>query len=117
MSREQELSPQVQHASWHSKGGAEDQNVSDDYTKHRQLRCGSAGPVLLVRLGVGYVIAGQYAGWNFGLAQAGRLRRPRRRPATFAPGPAPVRPVRPTHTTCSDTSPARTGDRTTVVRA
>ncbi|WOC63387.1 ethanolamine permease (plasmid) [Paenarthrobacter sp. AT5] len=39
--------------------------------KHRQLRRGTAGPVLLIGLGVGYVIAGQYAGWNFGLAQAG----------------------------------------------
>ncbi|TLM83711.1 ethanolamine permease [Pseudarthrobacter sp. NamE2] len=71
MSKEQQLPPQQHQATKHAKGGVEYQKVSDDYMKNRQLRRGSAGPVLLVGLGVGYVIAGQYAGWNFGLGEAG----------------------------------------------
>lgn len=71
MSKEQQVAPPVQPATRHTTRGVEYQNVSDDYMKNRQLRRGTAGPVLLVGLGVGYVIAGQYAGWNFGLAQAG----------------------------------------------
>jgi ethanolamine permease len=37
----------------------------------RQLRQGAAGWVLLAGLGVAYVISGDYAGWNFGLAEGG----------------------------------------------
>ncbi|MDN3612260.1 ethanolamine permease [Vibrio ostreicida] len=41
------------------------------YLAKRQLKRGSAGWVLLAGLGVSYVISGDFAGWNFGLAQAG----------------------------------------------
>ena len=37
----------------------------------RQLQSGAAGWVLLAGLGVAYVISGDYAGWNFGLAEGG----------------------------------------------
>ncbi|MGP4110865.1 ethanolamine permease [Streptomyces sp. 4N509B] len=43
----------------------------DAYLRRRQLRTGSAGPVLLTGLGVAYVVSGDYAGWNFGLAEGG----------------------------------------------
>lgn len=55
----------------HIAGGVEYQTVGDDYLRKRQLRRGTAGPVLLIGLGVGYVIAGDYAGWNFGIGEAG----------------------------------------------
>ncbi|MGH8793499.1 MAG: ethanolamine permease [Stackebrandtia sp.] len=42
-----------------------------DYFEHRKLRRGAAGWVLLAGLGVSYVISGDFAGWNFGLAQGG----------------------------------------------
>ncbi|MFC9433332.1 ethanolamine permease [Nocardia sp. NPDC057030] len=42
-----------------------------DYLAKRTLRSGSAGWVLLAGLGVSYVISGDYAGWNSGLAQGG----------------------------------------------
>ena len=45
--------------------------VSGDYLAARELRKGSAGWVLLAGLGVSFVISGDYAGWNFGLAQGG----------------------------------------------
>ncbi|MCT2593418.1 ethanolamine permease [Streptomyces sp. N2-109] len=53
-------------------GGA-DSTISpeDDYLKRRALRRGSAGWLLLTGLGVAYVVSGDYAGWNFGLAEAG----------------------------------------------
>src|ERR1700760_3731404 len=35
------------------------------------LREGTLGPLLLSGLGVSYVIAGDYGGWNFGLAAGG----------------------------------------------
>ncbi|HEX3846290.1 MAG TPA: amino acid permease [Steroidobacteraceae bacterium] len=38
---------------------------------HTGLRRGTLGPVLLSALGVSYVIAGDYAGWNLGLASGG----------------------------------------------
>lgn len=47
------------------------ENVSQDYFRSRELKKGAAGWVLLVGLGVAYVISGDYAGWNFGLAQGG----------------------------------------------
>lgn len=47
------------------------QSVNEAYFQERQLKKGAAGWVLLVGLGVSYVISGDYAGWNFGLAQGG----------------------------------------------
>lgn len=44
---------------------------TDDYLERRRLRTGAAGWVLLAGLGVSYVISGDYAGWNFGLAEGG----------------------------------------------
>ncbi|NRC16229.1 ethanolamine permease [Pseudomonas aeruginosa] len=51
--------------------GVDFESVDADYFQHRQLKKGAAGWVLLVGLGVAYVISGDYAGWNFGLAQGG----------------------------------------------
>lgn len=50
-----------------------EQPVNDDggYLHHRQLKRGAAGWVLLAGLGVAYVISGDFAGWNLGLAQGG----------------------------------------------
>ncbi|GLT16972.1 ethanolamine permease [Vibrio zhanjiangensis] len=42
-----------------------------NYFAKRQLKRGSAGWILLAGLGVSYVISGDFAGWNFGIAQAG----------------------------------------------
>jgi ethanolamine permease len=39
--------------------------------EQRQLQKGVAGWVLLAGLGVAYVISGEFAGWNFGLAEGG----------------------------------------------
>ncbi|MGY2290113.1 ethanolamine permease [Pseudomonas sp. SDO528_S397] len=47
------------------------EKVGVDYFQQRELKKGAAGWVLLVGLGVAYVISGDYAGWNFGLAQGG----------------------------------------------
>lgn len=49
------------------------QPVNDDkgYLNDRQLKRGAAGWVLLAGLGVAYVISGDFAGWNLGLAQGG----------------------------------------------
>lgn len=41
------------------------------YFEKRQLKQGAVGWLLLVGLGVAYVISGDFAGWNFGLAQGG----------------------------------------------
>ncbi len=43
----------------------------EEYFKERELQQGVAGWVLLAGLGVAYVISGDFAGWNFGLAQGG----------------------------------------------
>jgi ethanolamine permease len=51
--------------------GIQYQDVGDDYLAQRQLRGGAAGWVLLAGLGVAYVISGDFAGWNFGLAEGG----------------------------------------------
>jgi ethanolamine permease len=51
--------------------GADYENVGADYLEHRQLQKGAAGWVLLAGLGVAYVISGDFAGWNFGLAEGG----------------------------------------------
>ena len=47
------------------------ETVGSSYFQERELKKGAAGWVLLVGLGVAYVISGDYAGWNFGLAQGG----------------------------------------------
>lgn len=51
--------------------GAEYEKVDQSYFEQRQLKRGAAGWLLLVGLGVAYVISGDYAGWNFGLALGG----------------------------------------------
>lgn len=48
-----------------------DVHINEDYLAKRQLKRGSAGWILLAGLGVSYVISGDFAGWNFGIAQAG----------------------------------------------
>jgi ethanolamine permease len=45
--------------------------TSSEYFAKRQLKKGAVGWLLLVGLGVSYVISGDFAGWNFGLAQGG----------------------------------------------
>ncbi len=47
------------------------ETVDQQYMEKRQLKRGAAGWVLLAGLGVSYVISGDFAGWNFGLAQGG----------------------------------------------
>lgn len=44
---------------------------SSEFMHDRQLKKGVAGWFLLATLGVSYVISGDYAGWNFGIATAG----------------------------------------------
>lgn len=44
---------------------------SKEFMHQRQLKKGVAGWMLLATLGVSYVISGDYAGWNFGIATAG----------------------------------------------
>jgi ethanolamine permease len=51
--------------------GAEYERASAGYLEQRQLQAGAAGWVLLAGLGVAYVISGDFAGWNFGLAEGG----------------------------------------------
>jgi len=53
------------------KSGVDYQEVGKEYLEHRQLKKGAAGWVLLAGLGVAYVISGDFAGWNFGLAEGG----------------------------------------------
>ena len=47
------------------------EQVGESYLEHRKLKRGAAGWVLLAGLGVAYVISGDFAGWNFGLAEGG----------------------------------------------
>ena len=47
------------------------QEPTDEYLDRRRLKKGVAGWVVLAGLGVAYVISGDFAGWNFGLEQAG----------------------------------------------
>ncbi len=47
------------------------EQVGEDYHEHRKLKRGAAGWILLAGLGVAYVISGDFAGWNFGLAEGG----------------------------------------------
>jgi ethanolamine permease len=51
--------------------GADFSRADDDYLERRRLRRGAAGWLLLAGLGVAYVISGDFAGWNFGLAEGG----------------------------------------------
>jgi ethanolamine permease len=51
--------------------GAGYQRADEGYLDKRQLRSGAAGWVLLAGLGVAYVISGDFARWNFGLAEGG----------------------------------------------
>lgn len=51
--------------------GTDFESVEADYFQQRELKKGAAGWILLVGLGVSYVISGDYAGWNFGLAHGG----------------------------------------------
>ncbi len=51
--------------------GVDYEQVGSDYMEKRQLKSGAAGWVLLAGLGVAYVISGDFAGWNFGLAEGG----------------------------------------------
>lgn len=53
------------------RSGVAYEHVGADYMAHRQLRRGAAGWLLLAGLGVSYVISGDFAGWNFGLAHGG----------------------------------------------
>ncbi len=50
---------------------SEQSTSSDEYMQHRQLKAGTAGWVLLAGLGVSYVISGDFAGWNNGIAEGG----------------------------------------------
>jgi ethanolamine permease len=54
-----------------SRGRVDYESVESDYLDRRQLQRGAAGWVLLAGLGVAYVISGDFAGWNFGLAEGG----------------------------------------------
>lgn len=47
------------------------ESVTVTYLEARELNRGAAGWILLAGLGVSYVISGDFAGWNFGLAQGG----------------------------------------------
>jgi ethanolamine permease len=51
--------------------GVEAEAVDAGYLQKRELRSGTAGWLLLAGLGVSAVISGDYAGWNFGLAEGG----------------------------------------------
>ena len=60
------MAEQPQH-----RGSVDYDQVGSDYLEKRQLKRGAAGWVLLAGLGVAYVISGDFAGWNFGLAEGG----------------------------------------------
>jgi ethanolamine permease len=51
--------------------GAGYERAEEGYLEKRELRSGAAGWILLAGLGVAYVISGDFAGWNFGLAEGG----------------------------------------------
>ena len=51
--------------------GADYERAGEGYMDRRALRAGAAGWILLAGLGVAYVISGDFAGWNFGLAEGG----------------------------------------------
>ena len=58
-------SPRPAHAD------VEAERVDAGYLERRRLRTWTAGWLLLAGLGVSAVISGDYAGWNFGLAEGG----------------------------------------------
>src|SRR3712207_3776461 len=60
----------LSHEQRHVKG-ADYESAGNEYLEKRQLKAGAAGWVLLAGLGVAYVISGDFAGWNFGLAEGG----------------------------------------------
>ena len=62
---------QISSSTGASSGAVAYDSVDDQYLKKRQLKQGAAGWILLAGLGVSYVISGDFAGWNFGLAQGG----------------------------------------------
>ncbi|CUB05466.1 ethanolamine permease [Marinomonas fungiae] len=47
------------------------EQMDQEYLAKRQLKRGTAGWLLLAGLGVSYVISGDFAGWNFGIGEAG----------------------------------------------
>lgn len=51
--------------------GADYVRAGTDYLQRRTLRRGAAGWLLLAGLGVSYVISGDFAGWNYGIAEGG----------------------------------------------
>ena len=53
------------------KRGVGYEDVGSDYHDKRQLQQGAAGGCCWPGLGVAYVIYGDFAGWNFGLAEGG----------------------------------------------
>jgi len=55
----------------HFKEQTVTESINAGYFEQRQLKKGAAGWVLLIGLGVSYVISGDYAGWNYGLAYGG----------------------------------------------
>ncbi|MQA35684.1 ethanolamine permease [Modestobacter roseus] len=65
------VEPAPTHAPHGPGRGVEAETVGTGYLERRQLRGGTAGWVLLAGLGVAAVISGDYAGWNFGLAEGG----------------------------------------------
>src|ERR671917_18148 len=66
-----ERSAGVSESEKRTRQGVEYENVGSEYLEQRQLQSGAAGWVLLAGLGVAYVISGDFAGWNFGLAEGG----------------------------------------------
>ena len=54
-----------------TSGGVHAEDPGTGYLERRRLRTGTAGWVLLAGVGVSAVISGDYAGWNFGLAEGG----------------------------------------------
>jgi len=51
--------------------GADYETPEEGYFKTRELQRGAASWILLAALGVSYVIAGEFAAWNYGIDQAG----------------------------------------------
>jgi len=64
------VSDKAPHLS-HQHRGIDREFADKEYFDKRQLQGGVAGWVLLAGLGVAYVISGDFAGWNFGLAEGG----------------------------------------------
>ncbi|SHG40615.1 ethanolamine permease [Geodermatophilus nigrescens] len=69
MTAEPTARPTPSRAGHHA--GVEAERVDAGYLDKRRLRTGTAGWLLLAGLGVSAVISGDYAGWNFGLAEGG----------------------------------------------